>query len=151
MTIGSYISTFLLGMASCIGFCLLINIHRKSIFVAAAIGGLGWLTFEILMNSGSSKALAAFWGACVVTLISEFCSRKLKEAATVYIIPGILPLVPGAGLYYTMTEIINANYQQAATTANETFFVAGAIALAILIAGSFVRVFTALIKKITWS
>ena len=151
MTIGSYISTILLGMASCIGFCLLINIHRKSIFVAAAIGGLGWLTFEILMNSGSSKALAAFWGACVVTLISEFCSRKLKEAATVYIIPGILPLVPGAGLYYTMTEIINANYQQAATTANETFFVAGAIALAILIAGSFVRVFTALIKKITWS
>ena len=151
MTIGSYITTFLLGMASCIGFCLLINIHRKSIFVAAAIGGLGWLTFEILMNNGSSKALAAFWGACIVTLASEFCSRKLKEAATVYIIPGILPLVPGAGLYYTMTEIINANYQQGASTANETFFVAGAIAIAILIAGSFVRVFTALIKKITWS
>lgn len=151
MSLVSVILHFFVGMLSCIGFCLLINIPRRSILAASCVGGLAWLTYQGMMSTGSTKATAAFLGACVVALVSDIFSKWLKEAATVFIIPGILPLVPGAGMYYTMTSIINNDYAKAASTANETFFVAGAIALALLVVGSFLRIFTSIRRKIYWN
>ncbi len=151
MSIRFFIVTFVFGMASCIGFCILNNIPRRSIIAASCVGGFAWLGYQISLESGSSKAIAAFWGACAVAIVSEIFSRLLKEAATVFIIPGILPLVPGAGMYYTMTELIHGSYEAAGKIANETFFIAGSIALALLVTGSFVRIFTTITKKIPWN
>lgn len=142
-----WFTTFIFGFLSCLGFCLLINIPRASIIVASFIGSMGWCTYQFVISSGSSKAMAAFLGACVVALLSDFSSRKFKEAATVYIIPGILPLVPGAGMYYTIRALINADYDLAASNANGTFFVAGSIAMALLIVGSLIKTISSVLKK----
>ncbi len=140
--------SFIVSMLACIGFCILINIPRRSILIASAIGGFGWVLYEYILASGSTKSMAAFLGACIVTLLSEICSRYFKEAATIFVIPGIIPLVPGAGMYYTMISIIDSNYESAANIGRETFFIAGSIALALLVVGSLVRVFNSFIKKI---
>ncbi len=142
-----WIITLIVGFLSCLGFCLLINIPRRSIVTAAIIGGLGWCTYQYFVTTGSSKAMAAFCGACVVALLSEISSRKFKEAATVYTIPGILPLVPGAGMYYTMRALINTDYDLAADYASSTFFIAGSIALALLVVGSVIKTFTSITRK----
>ena len=136
--------SFIVGALSCVGFCLIINCPRRSIIAASIVGGLGWATYQYLLATGSTKAMSAFIASCLVALLSDFSSRKFK----VFIIPGILPLVPGAGMYYTMRELINSNYDKAAATAQTTFFIAGAIALALLMMGSFIKVITSIIHKI---
>lgn len=139
---------FFIGLFSCIGFCLLINIPRRSILIASTIGGIGWVVYQYYLFNGSTKPMSAFIGAFIVALLSDFSSRKFKEATTVYIIPGILPLVPGAGMYYTMLELINTNYDKAVANANSTFFVAGAIAMALLVVGSLTKTFTSMFSKV---
>ena len=144
----NFLFSFIVGALSCVGFCLIINCPRRSIIAASIVGGLGWTTYQYLLATGSTKAMSAFIASCLVALLSDFSSRKFKESAIVFIIPGILPLVPGAGLYYTMRELINSNYDKAAATAQTTFFIAGAIALALLMMGSFIKVITSIIHKI---
>ena len=83
--------------------------------------------------------IACFIGACVVALLSEIFCRIFKEASTVFIIPGILPLVPGAGMYNTMLSLLNQDFAATAEIGTQTILMAGSIAVAILIISSFIR------------
>jgi uncharacterized membrane protein YjjB (DUF3815 family) len=60
----------------------------------------------------------------------------MKMPATTFIIPGIIPLVPGYGLYYSMLKIIEANYQEALNVGFESLLIALGIAAGIIIATS---------------
>ncbi|MEG0291629.1 MAG: threonine/serine exporter family protein [Anaerovoracaceae bacterium] len=140
--------SFALGMLACLGYCLLCHIPKKSIPVAAIIGGFSWLIYVTMVDEGSGKVMASFVAAAFVAIISDISSRVLKEAATIFIIPGIIPLVPGAGMYYTMIEIVNGQYSKAAVIGGETFFIAGAIALSLLLIGSVTRILHAIKRKI---
>lgn len=82
------------------GFCILFTVPKKRIWAASLTGALGWIAYKVLVMNGDSKILACFIGSCVVAVISEIFSRAGKEATTLFIIPGILPLVPGSGMYY---------------------------------------------------
>ncbi len=66
-------------------------------------------------------------------------ARYYKKPATVYIIPGIVPLVPGAGMYYTMLALVSKDFYTAINKGTETFFIAAAISLGIIISTSLSR------------
>ncbi|MEG0157447.1 MAG: threonine/serine exporter family protein, partial [Anaerovoracaceae bacterium] len=129
---------FILGFVPTFGFALLFHVPKENLLPAALIGGIGWLAYQTFALCGSQTVLACFWGACVVGMLSEFGARTLKQASTVFAIPGIIPLVPGAGTYYTMLKVITGDYAAAASTGTQTLFMAGAIALGLLVTGSIV-------------
>ncbi|HZK38133.1 MAG TPA: threonine/serine exporter family protein, partial [Clostridia bacterium] len=52
---------------------------------------------------------------------------------TVYIIPGIIPLVPGFGLYYTMLSVVEKQFDKVADYGSEAFLISMAIAGALVI------------------
>lgn len=141
----------IIGLIACAGFCILVNVPKKAIIPATLTGSIAWFVYQFAMSSGYTKPLAAFIATCIVTLVSDILSRKVKEAATVFIIPGILPLVPGSSMYYTMTYIISSDFEMAGKTGTQTLFTAGSIALAILIVGSFLKIFTTIRHKIYWN
>ena len=128
-----------LGIISGIGFTTIINIPRRSILIAAMISGIGFLGYNLLVGEDYSKMMAAFVATVVIAVLSEISSRLFKDAATVFIIPAILPLVPGAGMYYTMLAVVEKNYDLAGSLANEVFFMSGAIALALLATSSVMK------------
>lgn len=130
---------FMVSFISIIGFAVLFNIPQKSIPKAALAGALGWVSYVHIHNISDSKVAATFIGACIVALISEVFARRFKEAVTVFVIPAILPLVPGSGMYYTMLAIIDNDYTRFASVSSETIFIAGSIAAAILIISSLTR------------
>lgn len=63
----------------------------------------------------------------------------MKKPATVFITPGIVSLVPGAGMYYTMLYLVQKDYSQATIAGSETFFMAAAIAIGIIVSTIFSR------------
>ena len=128
-----------LGFMSGVGFTSLINSPRRSVIAASLISGIGWLLYNLGVDAGYGKVTAAFLATIAIEVSSDLTSRILKDAATVYVIPAILPLVPGAGMYYAMLAFVEKDYQLAAHTANEVFFIAGAIALSLLVTGSFMK------------
>ncbi len=56
-----------------------------------------------------------------------------------FVIPGILPLIPGIGLYNTMLSLIQKNYSLAMSKGTDALFLSAAIALGVLVVTSFVR------------
>ncbi len=139
---------FFVGIIICASFCILVNIPIKTIAPASLAGGFSWFMYKFLMSFGYSKPLAVFIAVFIIAIISEILAHKLKDAATVFLIPSILPLVPGSGIYYTMFYIINSDFDAAGQMGRQALAVAGSIALAILIANSFSRLVTRVKKRI---
>lgn len=124
------------------GFAVLFNIPRRNIIHASITGFLGWYVFFLVNQEVASVALASFLGALVVGSVGELFARVLKKPVTIFVIPGIIPLVPGYALYYTMLKIIDKSYITAANTGSNALIVALAIASGIIISSSFGRLYS---------
>mgnify|MGYP003299261770 CR=1 FL=1 len=64
-------------------------------------------------------------------------------------LPAILPLVPGAGVYFTMKGLLDGNSAAALTKAIETIGCASAIAIGALFASSIVAVAVKIRKSLS--
>lgn len=131
---------FFYAFASTAGFCLIFNVPRRHMLSASTVGALGWIAFQYALALGHGNIAACFLGSCVVALLSDICSRIFKDATTLFIIPGILPLVPGAGMYNTMLAFLNNNFTKMTQIGSETILMAGAIAVALLVVASLIKV-----------
>lgn len=131
-----FLTQFILAYLSTLGFTILFNIPRKNILAASFIGASGWLIYYTYNYHSNSKIIAAFWGAFLVGILGEIFARLKKEPATLFIIPGIIPLVPGAGMYYTMINIVENKLSDAAKIGTETLLIALSIAIGLILATS---------------
>ena len=60
----------------------------------------------LCISLGLSSVWASFFGAVFVDLSSQILARRLKAPVIIFLIIGVLPLVPGYGIYkvaYDMT------------------------------------------------
>ena len=91
------------------------------------------------MQSPLISILSNFIPATIIGVASEVCARKLKQPAIVFIIPGIILLVPGLGMYNTMLYIVQQKYQLAISTGTTAISVGAAISFGVLLVTSFVK------------
>ncbi len=132
------LATFYSFLAS-LGFAFIFNIRGKNIFIASLGGGLSWLTYLIIQNMHGSITVSLFTGAFVVSIYSEVMARKFRAPVTTYTICGIIPLVPGGGMYDTMYASISGNVSKATLAGLQTLTSAGAIAIAMVMVSSLCR------------
>ena len=139
---------FIFAFLGTLGFTLIFNVPKRHIPVASFVGGAGWVVYQIAISLDCGIAFGCFLGACTVGLTSDIASRICKEAATIFVIPGVLPLVPGAGTYYTMLSVIEGNLEEAASNGVQTLAMAGAIALGLLVIGTIIQIVHGISKRI---
>ena len=137
-----------LSVLSTLGCALVFHVPKKHLIFAALTGGCGWCTYSYFASVFESKIFGCFVAAIVVAFIGDILSRALKDASTLFIIPGIIPLVPGSGMYYTMLDVIHGNFAQAASTGTETILMSGAIATGLLVFGSILKAIITFPKKL---
>jgi uncharacterized membrane protein YjjB (DUF3815 family) len=87
--------------------------------------------------------LQNFVSAVTVAIFSEIMARVFKTPSTVFLIVGILPMVPGGGIYYTMKYCIEGNMDMFVSKLITTLGVAGAIAVGVSLVSSVVRIINA--------
>lgn len=127
---------------ACVGFSILFDLKRsKFIVIASLIGMIGWAVF-ILMDGIGSNIPRYLIATMSVSALAEIFARIEKAPATVFLLPGIVPLVPGSGLYYAMNHLINSDYPQFTQTLLQTAAYAGCIA----VGASFVTAIVRMIK-----
>ena len=143
----SLLLAFVFALFATLGFCIIFHVPARHIPVAAAIGGLGWTFYQFCLFFETSTVIACFFASCFVGLLSDLAARLLKDAATVFIIPGILCLVPGSGMYNTMAELVNGNLDAAASTGSQTLAMAGAIALGLLAVGAVTKIIVSIARR----
>lgn len=141
------LTQFVLALFATAGFCIIFRVPVRHIPACVVIGALGWVTYEISMYYYSSPAVGCFFGACVVGLLSTWAAHFLKDASTIYVIPGILCLVPGSNIFNTMAALLRDDLADAAEIGTQTLLMAGAIAIGLLTIGAILRVLYALVRK----
>ena len=80
-------------------FAILLEIPKKYMVSSGIVGGICWLIYLIANNMGAGVVLSTFLGAFATAILSQIFARIFKTPVTVFLIAGILPLVPGAGMY----------------------------------------------------
>ncbi len=105
-----------------------LHIPVRTWLAVGVTGTLGWTTNHLVLNSGLPGVVAAAGGAMVVGLMAELLARMQKEPATVYIVSGIIPLVPGAIAYNAMLGFLENRYTRGLALAFEAFLIAAYIA-----------------------
>jgi len=126
----------------CMAFCFIFQLRRwYYIFCASLTGAVSWLVYLWLEElSTVSRFLLA---TVAVALLAEVFARLFKTPATVFLIIGIIPLVPGGGIYYTMEALVNGNMADFLHYGMSTASSAGAIAVGCSLVSSVVRIITA--------
>ena len=128
---GKVLSAFL-GVFS---FAILFHAPRRSYLACAVCGAVAWGCY--LLAAPMGLFLATTLAAIVLTLLSRMLSIALKMPSTVFIVTGIFPLVPGAGIYHTAYALVSRNMEAFTLRGMQTLALAGAIALGILIGMGF--------------
>ena len=123
-----------------LGFAALFGVPKKYYVSCGVTGIAGWLTY-MAVNSFSTATIGSFFAALMVVLVSRILAVKEKCPITVFLISGIFPLVPGAGIYYTVYYLLTNQWKKAAFQGMKSVQIAFAIVLGIIIVVSIPREF----------
>ncbi len=124
---------------SCFGFSLLYNIHGKNIMIASLCGTFGWAVYLIADFLSASMVLPYFCAGISIALYAEVAAYLFHSPITVYLIPGIIPLVPGLTIYRTMEACLSADLHLFGTGLVTTLKIGGAISLGLIFMSSLFR------------
>ena len=122
-------------------FAAVLEVPREQKPLAALCGAIAWWSYLMIYNFSHSSLRAAFVSTLVVAVISHRLARIRKAPVTVFLIPGILPAVPGAAIYRCVYYLIRNNSYATTYYLTQTLQIAGAMAMAIFITDSFSRLF----------
>ena len=132
----------LFSLVSCIGFAILFNIHGPGGLLCALGGMLSWAVYCISLELSGSDITAYFWSALVSSLYSEIMARIRKYPAISYLVVSIFPMIPGAGVYYTMNYAVQGDMEMFAQKGMHTAAIAGIMAVGILLGSTVFRMYS---------
>lgn len=139
VVVHSFIVQCLVSFIGCVGFAIYFNIHNWGVLLCALGGMLTWAAYLVAVGLGCGIVGANFWAAVVASAYSETMARVRKYPALSYLVVSIFPLLPGAGIYYTMSYILMDNTAAAWDKGMETAAIAGVMAVGILLVSTAVR------------
>ena len=123
------IAQILSAVLGVLAFAVLFHAPRRSYVACAICGGFSWGMFLAFTALGLSEFLASTLAIIALTLLARILSVALMMPATVFIVTGIFPIVPGAGIYYTAYSLIVSDMALFQQKGMETLVLAGAIAI----------------------
>ena len=121
-----------------VGFSALFGAPRRFYLYCGLAGMAGWAVY-LLVAAGHSVVGAAFFAALTVAAISHVMARLCRCPVTVFLICGIIPLVPGGGIFWTAYYIVTEQLRMAATMGFVALKVTIAIAGGIILASGIIN------------
>lgn len=150
MTVSDFLPC-IFALVSCAAFSVVFEIRDIKMLLSASFSGfVSWLVFTLCAFVGTgiwADTIRYFIATLAVAILAEIFARVHKAPATLFLIIGIIPLVPGGGIYYTMEALINGDMQLFVYKGLSTGACAGAIAVGCSMVSSSVRMITAAIRN----
>ncbi|MGE4276133.1 MAG: threonine/serine exporter family protein [Lawsonibacter sp.] len=135
----TYILPCIWASLACVGFGLVFNIQGIGILICGFGAGLGWLVYLLSMRVWGGEVLSAFLAAMAIGAYSEMMARLRRCPVTGYLQVALLPLVPGAGIYYAMQYCVEGETQLFLATLLHTFGIAASLSVGAMLITSLLR------------
>jgi len=141
-----YLTHLILSMFSAIGFGIIFNAPRNLLFHCGVAGMAGWFVYIVMIDSGIDMVQAAFSGAFIVAIIGHIMAKRYKTPIIIFIVAGIIPLVPGGTAYDAMRHVASNDYSNAIPLAMKAFIIASSIAMGLVFAEVLVHFIVKIMK-----
>lgn len=121
-------------------FAVLFGVPRRHYLASGLVGMLGWLVYMLITRyTGLSVVGGTFFASLCVALLSNFCAVRRKCPSTVFLICGIFPLIPGAGVFWSSYYLVSRQFHAALNSGFVALEVTVAIVLSIIIVSNLSR------------
>jgi uncharacterized membrane protein YjjB (DUF3815 family) len=120
----SFLSTF--------GYCIIFNIPKKQLVFCGLLGIVSWMIYYVMTHFGVDEVLATFCATSAIVLFSRLLARFRKCPVTIFLIPGIIPIVPGSLIYYTAYNFFTGNAAESGSYGFRVIKIVFAIVFAII-------------------
>ena len=117
-----------MALVGTVAFALLFSVPRRYYLWCGLIGGAGWAAFK-LIDPFWGRTAAIFCAAALVIFLSRLRAVKERCPVTIFMVAGLFPLVPGAGIYWAIYELVMDNPAAASGRGTEALTDAVAIVL----------------------
>ncbi len=116
-----------------VAFALLFGVPRKYYFLCGLTGTIGWLIYVLTGQAGAPAAEATFLASAAVVFLSRIFAVNVKCPVTVFLISGIIPLVPGSSVYWAAYYLVTNETSLALESGLTAIRLAVAIVLGIVV------------------
>lgn len=113
------------------GLSILFATPRRHWLVCSLVGGVVYYLYLAVRAVTGNGVLGCFVATFALVAIARAIAVVHQAPVTVFLLAGIFPLVPGAGIYYTAYYLFTAD-ARAGAMGLETVMLSGAIVLGIL-------------------
>lgn len=115
-----------------VGFSFMLRLRKHRLPIVAVSTALCYSVYLLGDYLSLADFISNFLASLFAAFASEFLARKFKAPVTVFLIPTILPLVPGSNLYYTIEAVFKSDFVTALTHFSALCMTIGAILLGII-------------------
>ena len=116
-----------------VGFAVLYGVPRREYIHVGICSTIGWMAYLVMLRLANATVIeSTFVATLVVVLVSRFMAVDRKCPVIVFQICGVFPLIPGAGIFWTVYYIVNKELSVALTTGFTALGMAVAIVLGII-------------------
>lgn len=122
---------FLTAFVGTIAFALLFQVPKEYYVNCGLTGGCGWICYKLLL-AGCGLFGSTFFATVLVVFLSRLSAVRRHCPVTIFLVAGIFPLVPGAGIYWTAYYVVTDQLAKASDRGFQTLKIAVAIVLGIL-------------------
>ena len=123
----------------CCGFCILFNVHGRGLVLCIIGGAAAWMVYLLCGALGGDVYAANLFAAVFAALYAEIMARVRKCPATPYLVIATIPMLPGAGVYYTMSLGLEGSMMASVAKGLQTIGIAGSLAVGILLVSTVFR------------
>ncbi|WP_454972095.1 threonine/serine exporter family protein [Dorea sp.] len=114
-----------------IAYAVMFQVPRRFYIGCGITGSVGWMMYKFA-SVYCSVAAASFIGTVCAVLVARMLTVRLKCPITIFMISGIITLVPGAGIYFTAYYLVTNQFAMAAVKGIGAIKVAFGIVLGIV-------------------
>lgn len=129
------------------GFALMFNVKKEHILCASVNGMLTWAVYLASVYMLDDILLASVAASVSASIYAQTAARHRMAPATQFMIIGLIPLIPGASLYYTLYHTFISDVEMAREYGFNTLRYVFGIVIGISLVWSVFHFFNMLLHK----
>lgn len=123
----------LMGLIGTLGFSLLFHVTGRKLIAIALGGAASTAIYLLILNVTDQKAMALLVSTAAIGILAEIFARLFKAPVISFLVPMLVPLIPGSDLYYTTSFLIRGQSAEFTQKAQSLLIQAGAIAFGVIL------------------
>ena len=123
----------LMGLIGTLGFSLLFHVTGKKLIAIALGGAASTAIYLLVLAMTDQKPAALLVATAAIGILAEIFARCFKAPVISFLVPMLVPLIPGSDLYYTTSFLIRGQSAEFAQRGQSLLWQAGAIAFGIIL------------------